>query len=123
MGRKIGIGFASLSCWWRCRQGRRQGFPWSAAMRSVPMRSFLLSLVLGVSALGLLGATPSEAQAQRWRRFYGYSPGTAYYPGYSYYAPAYSSYYYPGYSAYSYGYPTYYGGYSTYYAPGYSTYS
>jgi hypothetical protein len=73
------------------------------------MRSLLISIALGVGALGFLGSTPARADAN--------VPGAAvqvqYAPYYNgYYAPAYG---YPGYSYYvypSYGYysvPYYYG--------------
>jgi hypothetical protein len=83
------------------------------------MRKLFLTLVLGAVALGLVGLTPSDAQAQRWRWRRGYS--TYYYPSVTYYTPGYSGGYYstPGYSYYTPGY-TY--GYSSYYTPGYSTY-
>ena len=80
------------------------------------MRKALFALA-AVAALGVMAASPNEAQAQRWRNrgYYSY-----YYPGYysGYYYPTYtSSYYYP-YSSYY-----YYPGYSSYYYdPGYSTY-
>jgi hypothetical protein len=55
------------------------------------MRSLFLSAILGLSALGIVSATPSTAEAQWWpRRAY---VQTYYAPGY-YYAPAYTSYYY-----------------------------
>src|SRR5579885_1388304 len=88
------------------------------------MRSLFLSLVLGAAALGLVGVTPSQAEARwfrggRWSGYYypSYSYG-GYYPGYygSYYYPSYGSYYYtPGYATY---YMPGYGSY--YYTPGYS---
>jgi hypothetical protein len=84
------------------------------------MRSLILSLVLGAAALGIVAATPSQAEAQRWRRWYGgYYPSYSY--GYYYTAPGYS--YYPysygSYPSYSY-YPRY--SYSYYYTPGSSYY-
>jgi hypothetical protein len=93
------------------------------------MRSLFLSLVLGVTSLGVIGITPSSADAAWWRRGYAYYPAYTY-PGYSsYYASpyAYSSPYTYGYSYAPYGYSynynySYYPGYSRYYyAPTYST--
>jgi hypothetical protein len=95
------------------------------------MRSLFLSVVLGLSALGLtLGPLASSADAQwGWRRgwysSYYYPTYTYSYPAYSYYYPGYSSYYTPGYT---YGVPSYYSTWSTpyygsyYYTPSYSSY-
>ena len=92
------------------------------------MRSFVLTIVLGVSALGAIALTPGEADAQfRWRR--GYYPGYAY-PRYGYGYPNYGAYYgggyavpsyYGGYSYPSYG--SYYGGNPGYVSPGYGSYT
>ena len=79
------------------------------------MRKILVALVLASASLGLIGLTPSKAEARWWNRGYVTS---YYYPGYSYYYPSYSDgTYYP---SYSYGY--YYPGYTTYYTPGYTSY-
>jgi hypothetical protein len=98
------------------------------------MRSILLSGVLAAISLGLIGLTPSNAEAQRWlyRSYYYpayssnyYAPGTvSYYPSTSYYYPS-SSYYYPSTSYYVPETTTYYSPpvYSTYSYPAYSTYS
>jgi putative ABC transport system ATP-binding protein len=96
--------------------------------RRHPMRSTVLSLVLGLAAFGALVLTPSEAQANWWARpvVTGYYSPAYYAPAY-YYTPAYSyappvvysryyatpTYYYPAYTSY---YPT-----STYYYPAYTT--
>jgi hypothetical protein len=78
------------------------------------MRKALFAFA-AVAALCLVGALPSEANAQWWRSrgyYYPRSYSSYYYPGYSsyYYYPDYSSYYdYPAYSSY-------------YYDPGYTTY-
>jgi hypothetical protein len=106
------------------------------------MRSLLVALLLGAATLGLVGMTPSSAEAQ-WRRGYWYGPAYAnwqthnnlqalldYHQANSIYglygAPyAYSS---PGYYSYGYRRPYYrysYGpGYYNYwYEPGYYNYS
>jgi hypothetical protein len=88
------------------------------------MRTWILSAVLAAGALGLLGLTPSESQAQ-WGRSRLYYP---YYPGYVYYPPIQSYYSTPAYS-YNYSYyqpapyvaPTY--SYSYYTTPSYGYYS
>src|SRR5947209_2793608 len=82
--------------------------------RSPVMRKLILSLVLGLGALGVtLGPLASKADAQAWRR------GVR-----SYYYPGYSSYYYPSSSYYSYYTPSYsyYEPSDPYYAPSYSYY-
>ncbi|HXG09004.1 MAG TPA: hypothetical protein VNK04_04380 [Gemmataceae bacterium] len=79
------------------------------------MRSLFLSVVLGMVALGILGLTPSDAQARWWRA-----------PVVSYYYPVYSYYYTPAFYPPGYVYssyyvaPAYYPVYTTYYyTPGY----
>ena len=80
------------------------------------MRS-LFSLALA-TALAVIAATPSTAQAQVFRnRWVGYS---YYYPAYSYYTPGYSSYYYTPSSVY-YTTPSYYTPYYSGYYSGYTT--
>jgi hypothetical protein len=76
------------------------------------MRSFILWLALGVCSAGLVGLTPSKAEAWPWGWRSGYA--SYYYPAYSYYSPGYYSYY----PSYYYG-PTYS---SNYYTPGYASY-
>src|SRR5262249_15907878 len=76
-------------------------------LRRRPMRSILLTIGLGLAALGALALAPSEAHAHGWGRpVVGYYAPAYYTPAY-YYAPpvAYSSYYvapayYPAYSSY-----------------------
>ena len=70
------------------------------------MRKLLLTLVLACASIGVIGMTPSRAEARWWNRGY---VSSYYYPGYTYYYPS-SSYFYPGYS---YGYAT--PGYTLYY--------
>jgi hypothetical protein len=86
------------------------------------MRSLILSLTLGAATLfGLLAVSPSQAEAQFWRRARPYY-STYYSPGYSYYWYTNPSYYYwssPGYYG---SYSGYYPAYQSYYWPGYSTY-
>jgi hypothetical protein len=87
------------------------------------MRKVILALVLACASIGLVGLTPSKAEARWWNRGYVTS---YYYPGYSYYYPSYG--YYPSYTygyyppastTYYYGMPSYsYGTY--YYTPSYS---
>jgi len=85
------------------------------------MRSLLLSLALGLGALVVAGALPSNAHAQmRWAR----QPGTwGTYNGY--YSPSYTTYYGnigPAYYYGAYAAPAYYGYYPGY-APGYYGYT
>jgi hypothetical protein len=107
--------------------------PWLAAERRKAMRKLILTLVLVAVTIGVIGLTPSEAQAQRWRRWGGPYVSSYYYPSYgysySYSTPGYSyGYSAPGYTSYystmpSYSYGTYYTpsySYGTYYTPGYS---
>ncbi|MFL5245994.1 MAG: hypothetical protein ACJ8FY_28320 [Gemmataceae bacterium] len=86
------------------------------------MRSLILSALLAITSIGLVGMTPSSAEAARpwrWRGYYpGYYSSSYYVPDYSYYAPSYSSYYVPGYA--SYYVPSYTSSY--YVAPTYSSY-
>jgi hypothetical protein len=97
------------------------------------MRKFILTLVVGIAALGWMAAAPSKAQAQYPRgNFYSYYPGTirTFY-GTSYYGmPTYGAHYvspgylnyssYPGFTSYQYVRPSV----QTYYSsPFYSTYS
>src|SRR6516225_6793364 len=94
-----------------------------SALEETAMRKLILTIALGVAALGLTLATPSQAHAQRWGRWgspaptyssYSYTPGyNSYYTTPSY--ASYASYYFPGNSFYSS--PTY----SSYsYTPGYN---
>jgi hypothetical protein len=81
------------------------------------MKSLFVAAALGLGSLGLIGATPSQANAS-WLsqalhaqfdpNYYGgyYAPGYVY-PGYSYYSPTYV---YPSYGYYS----------APYYSPGVS---
>jgi hypothetical protein len=55
----------------------------------------MLGAVLTIASLGLLGATPSSAEARGWRTTsYYYAPYSFYVPE-PYYAPSVSSFYYP----------------------------
>jgi hypothetical protein len=101
------------------------------------MRALLLSLVLGLGALGLVAATPSSASAdphhgnRGWHGYRGGRPswhggsyyrwrgGNYYYPRYGGYftPPAVGGYYSPGYYG-VYSYPGYYGYGGGNYAPG-----
>ncbi len=78
------------------------------------MRSLLLSLAIGASALVLVGAMPAQAQAQmRWAR----QPGWGAY--YGNYQPFYPSYYQGTTYPQAYAYPSYYSYYGTYTTPGF----
>jgi hypothetical protein len=84
--------------------------------RRTIMRTWILSAVLAASALGLIGLTPAESQAQ-WGRPRLYYP---YYPGYVYYPPIQSYYRYPAYSYPAYSYSSSYYAPSPYVAPAYN---
>ena len=81
------------------------GFP-TIARKEFHHALLFLSLALVVGSLGLVAATPSQAQTWGWRYQSAYPAYyyPSYYPGYSSYYPgySYSSYYYPG----AYSYPT-----------------
>lgn len=88
------------------------------------MRAIIMSLILGLASIGVVGLTPTQAQAQaRWwgrGRYYAPAYSSYYYnPGYySPYAYPYSAYYNPGYRSYYYTPPAYnYPSYSYYYTP------
>src|SRR5262249_29605985 len=95
-----------------CRQGREEKCRRPVRPRqngAVTMKSFVLSAVLGLGALGLVGLTPSKAEASwlsealharfdpayRGYSYYDYGPAYGYYRDYGYpygtyyYAPAY----------------------------------
>jgi hypothetical protein len=85
------------------------------------MRKILLSLALAVTIAACVGV--SSADAQRWRRGWGYYYGypTYSYPTYTYPSPYYSYYSAPDYGTYYYE-PGYYYAPSYYHAPGYYYY-
>jgi hypothetical protein len=118
-------------------KGNGPGASRKVAREAATMRKLYLSLALIVT-LAVAALTPASAEAQLFRRYYGYYPSyyypsysySYYYPAYSYYTPYAYSYYTPyAYSyyrpyAYSYYTPsTYYRPYAySYYTPAYTSY-